>query len=131
MNKVPNYYIRSNLSEKQVEADVAAYLGWCTPVGDEPPFRLLDVDETITGADKLFNIGTAIYMQFKKSDGLHPTTTVSTRKNKSQLEEIREFRHQQQLEDNPSLFFQLRAKATTANDFQHNVLLAYERPPTC
>ncbi|MGF6412384.1 hypothetical protein [Paraburkholderia sp. MM5482-R1] len=85
----------------------------------------------MTGADKLFDRGIAIYLQFKKSQGLHPASLVkpSNRKNRSPLETIREFRVNNGLEDNPTLFFQLHKQAETANDLQHNILLAYENPP--
>ena len=36
------YQIKSNLSEKQIEADVAGYFGYCSK---SAPFRLLDTDE--------------------------------------------------------------------------------------
>lgn len=129
--KVPSYFIESNLSEKQIEADVAAYMGWCTPPDADIPFRLIDVDEQTTGADKRFDVGSVIYMQFKKSNGLRRMKRASVRKNKSKVEEIREFRRESELGDNPSLFFQLRRQAKTATDYQHNILLEYEKPPNC
>lgn len=127
----PKYYIKGNLSEKQIEADVASFFGWCTPPELGSPFRLLDIDEQVTGADKLFDCGSLIYIQFKKSAALRPASSVppSSRKGRSALEEIRAFRAGKELEDDPSLFFQLRAKAKNAKDLQHNVLLEYERPP--
>lgn len=130
MTTSPKYYIKGNLSEKQIEADVASFFGWCTPPEEHSPFRLLDVDEQSTGADKLYDRATAIYMQFKKSTGLKSTKIVkpSTRKGRSPLEDIREFREKHDLEQDPTLFFQLRAKSKTALDLQHNVLLGYERP---
>lgn len=48
----------------------------------QAPFRV-DVDEQDTGADKILDCGALVYMQFKKSTGLRPTTRASTRKNKS------------------------------------------------
>lgn len=131
MTIVPKYMLKSNLSEKQIEADVSSFLGWCTPHDEDSPFRLLDVDEQRTGADKLFDRGMAIYIQFKKSSGLKPTSAihVSNRKNKSPLEDVRHFRAVNGLEDDPTLYFQLRAKAKNAHDLQHNVLLGYEIPP--
>lgn len=131
MKARPNYVIASDIPEGQVETSVATYLGWCTPEGREAPFRLIHPNEQETGADKVFDVGTAIYMQFKKSEGLRPTTKISTRKNKSKMELVREFRHAQELEDNPTLFFQLRQRANPAAELQHNVLLSYERPPLC
>lgn len=131
MAEAPKYYIKGNLSERQIEADVASFFGWCTPPEEASPFRLLDVDEQRTGADKLYDRAAAIYMQFKKSSGLKSTHAVkpSIRKGRSQLEDIREFRAKHDLEQDPTLFFQLRAKAKNAHDLQHNVLLEYERPP--
>lgn len=126
------YYIKSELSENQIESDVSHYLGWI--VGDGcTPFRLITSDESVTGADKEFpyDLGSLIYIQFKVSHGLKPISEikVSNRKNMSELENIREYRNENELEDNPSLHFQLRAKAKTAKDFQHNVLMSYNRPP--
>lgn len=130
MASEPKYYLTGNLSEKQIEADVSSFLGWCTPDG-MTPFRLLDINEQATGADKLYDRGVAIFIQFKKSTGLRSVRHVpsSSRKNRSPLETIREFRAEAGLQDEPSLFFQLRAKAPTAEDLQHNILLTYERPP--
>lgn len=130
MSASPKYYIKGNLSEKQIEADVAAFFGWCTPQ-DETAFRLLDINEQKTGADKLYDRATAIYMQFKKSAGLKSThdVAISTRKRKSPLEGIRKFRNEYQLDQDPTLFFQLHPKAKNASDLQHNVLLGYERQP--
>lgn len=132
MTRLPKYFLKSNLSEKQIEADVATYLGWCTPVDAESPFRLLDVDEQVTGADKLFDVATLLYIQFKKSNGLRAVTspTASNQRVRSRLDRIRTFRARNGLESDPILFFQLRKKAKTARDFQHNVLLTYERPPS-
>lgn len=131
MTALPKYRIKGNLSEKQIETDVASFFGWCTPPDAHSPFRLLDIDEQRTGADKLYDSATAIYMQFKKSSGLKSTNAVkpSMRKGRSPLEDIREFREKHDLERDPTLFFQLHAKAKTADDLQHNVLLGYERPP--
>jgi hypothetical protein len=126
----PSYFLKSNLSEKQIEADVATYMGWCTPVDAQLPFRLLDVDEQVTGADKVFDVATLLYIQFKRSNGLKPiSVAASKRRARSRLDQIRLFRAKNGLESDPALFFQLRAKAKTAKDFQHNVLLTYERPP--
>lgn len=126
----PKYLIKSNLSEKQIEADIASYFGWCTPL-NQSPFRLLDINEQVTGADKFYDGATAIYMQFKKSQGLKSIhqVAISTRKNRSPLESIRQFRDVNQLEQDPTLFFQLHKKADKAIDLQHNVLLSYERQP--
>ncbi|WP_016687055.1 hypothetical protein [Neisseria sicca] len=124
------YEIKSNLSEKQIEADVAAYFGWCS---QGMPFRLLDTDELETGADKEYHpkYGGVIYMQFKKSGGLEPISKVplSGRKNMSKKEEIRKFRDENKLDDDPTLYFKLRDKAKTAIDFQHNILKKHHSPP--
>lgn len=126
----PKYYIKGNLSEKQIEADVAAFFGWCTPK-EETAFRILDINEQKTGADKLYDRATIIYMQFKKSAGLKSIhdVAISTLKRKSPLEGIRKFRDECQLDQDPTLFFQLHPKAKNASDLQHNVLLGYERQP--
>ena len=124
------YEIKSNLSEKQIEADVAAYLGWCS---QGMPFRLLDTDELETGADKEYHpkYGGVIYIQFKKSEGLEPISKVpsSRRKNRSKKEDIREFRDKNKLNDDPTLYFKLRNQAKNAKDFQHNILRKHHSPP--
>lgn len=122
-----SYIIKSELTEKQIEADVAMYLGWCSA---DMPFRLLDINEEATGADKLFNVTVPIYMQFKKSEGLSrfPEPSFKMRANESPLQSIRRFRSRNQLSDDPTLFFGLRALAKQASDFQHNVLFAHHHP---
>jgi hypothetical protein len=117
--------IKSNLSEKQMEADVAAYFGW---VSDGLPLRLMDTNEQLTGADKvLYDQAIAIFMQFKVAKGIKPISEIkrSNRKNRGKEELIREFRHDNDLNDLPTFYFELRAKAKTAKDFQHNILLDY------
>ncbi len=120
------YHIQSNLSEKQIELDVSRYLGWISPNGN-PPFRLLDVDESLTGADAQFDEVFPLYIQFKKANGLEPISKIPTsnRKNRSKQEEIRIFRHNNGLDDTPTLYFQLRKKAKNAIDYQHNILMQY------
>ncbi len=124
------YEIKSNLSEKQIEADMAAYLGWCS---EDMPFRLLDTNELKTGADKEYHpkYGGVIYIQFKKSKGLEPISKVpsSRRKNRSKKEDIREFRDKNKLNDDPTLYFKLRNQAKNAKDFQHNILREHHCPP--
>lgn len=127
MSRMAGYIIKSDFSEKQIEADVATYLGWCTPAGQTSPFRLFDVDEIETGADKRFNAAIAIFMQFKVSNGLLAASKSSVRKNRSRLEDIRDYRRVHDLHHDPSLYFQLRAPAKNAKDFQHNVLLKYNK----
>jgi hypothetical protein len=124
------YKIKGNLSERQVELDESRYFGWCSPSGGAP-FRLMDVSEQLTGADLKYDVGTAIYIQFKKSEGLKSVHSVapSTRVNRSALEDVREFRDRRGLCQDPTLYFQLREKAPTATDLQHNLLLSYENPP--
>jgi hypothetical protein len=91
---------------------------------------LLDVDEQATGADKLSDITVPIYIQFKSSHGLHPLRSVAIkpRRNESDLQDIRRFRANHGLADNPTMYFQLREKAAGATDFQHNILFAHHRP---
>ncbi len=123
------FKLDSELSEKQIEADIATYFGWITPIGRQVPFRLLDIDEQVSGADKKFNHVIPIYMQFKVSDGL---TKLNNNRFPIQfpfpfhltaLKRIRTFRNRENLFDNPTLYFKLRAMAKTASDFQHNILL--------
>ncbi|MDT2815256.1 hypothetical protein [Vagococcus carniphilus] len=124
------YKIKSNLSEKQIEADVANYFGW---ISENSPFRLLDIDEQLTGADKIyFDSGFLFFIQFKKSEGLKPICDIpaSARKNRSKLEDIREFRDVKGLDDDPTLYFKLRKMAKNATDFQHNILLKYANQPS-
>lgn len=121
-----SYKIAGDVSEAQVEANVAMYLGWvsrCSPV------HLLSVDEQVTGADKLYDNVLPIYIQFKKSNGLTPLALNSNRRiNASKLQTVREFRHRNGLPDNPTLYFQLRRKAKKATDLQHNILLSHQVP---
>lgn len=124
------YKIKSNLSEAQVEADVAQYFGW---ISKGKPFRLLGINEQLTGADKeFFNSGFSFFIQFKKSEGLCPISSIpaSNRKNRSFLEDIREFRDNHNLDDDPTLYFKLRKMAKNASDFQHNILMNYANTPT-
>lgn len=122
-----SYELKSDISEKQLEADVAAFLGWCS-VG--LPFKLVDVDEKLTGADKRLDVSVPIYMQFKKSTGLRkmPRIKLKPRANESKLQRVRRFRRDHELTDDPSLYFQLRKQAKHAVDLQHNVLLGHHRP---
>lgn len=125
MNASKRVFIKNNISEKQMEADVSNYFG---RLSGNTPLRLWDVDEQLTGADKAFyDQAFTIFMQFKVADGLKSMDEVprSTRKTKSKAEHIRDFRYDNNLNDNPSLVFELRAKAKTATDFQHNILLEY------
>lgn len=123
------YKIKSELSEKQIEADVASYFGWLATEG-ALPLRLLDINEQSTGADKRANWIIPIYMQFKVSQGLKSVdeAPISYREKLlgySPLNRIRKFRSQHGLYDNPTLYFKLRDIASSAEDFQHNVLLKF------
>ena len=118
------YKLKSELSEKQIEADVATYLGWISAPG-KLPFRLLDIDEQLTGADKNLNMVIPIYMQFKVSQGLKPLNSPLKIPffNLDPLQRIRRFRKDLELSDNPSLYFKLRDMANGATEFQHNILM--------
>lgn len=124
------YDLKSEISENQIDKDISSYITWCTPTNTTPPYLLLDINESITGADALFDVGACIYLQYKKADGLTKWDFPKLRKNASKKQSIREFRSKQKLNDTPSLFFQLRRKANGASDLQHNVLLAHHKPPT-
>lgn len=120
---MPKYEIKSNLSEEQIVSDFTSYLGHLTRL--EMHYRLQVIDESETGADRLLsNNGVPLFLQFKASTGLHPISEIpaSTRSNRSKKEDIREFRSKNELPDNPTLYFQLRRKAKTADDLQHNIL---------
>lgn len=119
---------QSSFSEAQVEADVAMYLGWCTPPNSRP-FRLLDINEQETGADKKFDAIVPIYIQFKKSDSLARWHNPNKLPKMSPLQSIRKFRFDKQLADSPILYFKLREKTENAIDFQHNVLHYHNKPP--
>ncbi|MHB8250414.1 hypothetical protein [Acidithiobacillus sp.] len=130
-----SYKIPSDLAEKQIEADVASYFGYMSPLFGKR-LRLLDVNEQITGADKkYYRNGVAYYFQFKKPIGLRSTDDlklpVAKRKNESKMMEIRRFRHSNKLDQAPySICFPLHGDASTPNNqLQHNVLYGYEKPP--
>lgn len=126
-----SYKIFSELTEKQIEADVANFFGWISPIESRLPYILLDVNEQITGADKKYDSVIPIYMQFKVSEGLTqlnhslinriPTNRITPII--PPLQAIRIFRKENELYDRPTLYFKLREKAKNALDFQHNVLL--------
>ncbi|MBE4948263.1 hypothetical protein [Chryseobacterium culicis] len=120
------YKLKSELTEKQIESDIATYLGWCTPPSKQP-FRLIDVNEQITGADKRFDNVFPIYLQFKVSEGLRPLTgpILNPYFKRFPLNKIRTFRQSNFLNDNPSLYFKLRDLAKTATELQHNILLKF------
>lgn len=127
MNK--GYKIKSEISESQVEADVASYFGYITPFWSRR-FELIAVDEQETGADKLFNRFVPIYMQFKVSQGLKPLSpSYKLTSPKRTLQGIRTFRRDNFLPDNPILYFKLRNLANGAKDFQHNQLFKMHKPP--
>lgn len=124
----PSYQIPCDYLEKQIELDVSNYLGFISNVDSH--FKLSDENEAITGADARFDCAFPMYLQFKTSLGLESVNKIkpSSRRNRSQLENIRIFRNENNLNDNPSLCFQLRAKAQHADDFQHNILMNYNMP---
>ncbi|NJK94172.1 MAG: hypothetical protein HC905_03875 [Bacteroidales bacterium] len=118
--------MKSELSEKQIEADIATYFGWISPIGSSSPFLLSDVDEQVYGADKKFDMVIPIYMQFKVSHGLtNFKNFTSPFSIELPLQRIRAFRHRKNLFDSPSLYFKLHAKSKTALDYQHNILMKF------
>jgi hypothetical protein len=126
-----SYEIDSDLSERQIEADVASYLGHVSRFFGE--FRLLDVDEQEPmWADKSLTWeGVAYFFQFKKPVGLKPATgPIAAEKDERQRQGIRRFRSENDLDQVPySVCFELRRSPSNA-PLQHNVLFNYERPPT-
>lgn len=130
-----SYEIPSGFLEKQIEADVAGYFGYMSPLFGKR-LRLLDVNEQVTGADKKhYRNGVAYFFQFKKPIGLKSTSDlklpIGKRKNESKLMEIRRFRDANSLDQTPySICFPLHGDAATpVNELQHNVLHGYEMPP--
>lgn len=125
-----SYQVKSNFKEKLIEIDIARFLGCFTPILGRL-YYLEDANEQLTGADLISEDTNAIpiYIQAKVSQGLKTISKVpaSTRRNRSSLEDIREFRHNFSLDINDDyfLYFQLRKKAPTADDFQHNILMNY------
>lgn len=124
-----NYKLKSELSEDQIEADVASYLGYITPLWSRR-FQLKAVDEQLTGADKLFDRFVPIYLQFKVSEGLKPLPFGFDLLSPNRpLQRIRNFRRKNNISANPTLYFKFRDKAKTAKDFQHNILMSFHQPP--
>lgn len=123
-----SFKIDSELSENQVEADVASYLGYITPIWSKR-FRLISVDEQSTGADKLFNRFVPIFMQFKVSEGLNPKASILTQFLNKPLAKIIKYRKNNGLKGDPILYFELRKKAKTVTDYQHNILSKMHNPP--
>lgn len=121
-------HIESQLSESQIESDIASYLGYVTPLWSKR-YRLVKVDEQLTGADKLFNRFVPIYMQFKVSQGLNPGGTIRQRFQNKPLSKIISYRKANNLSGNPILYFQLRKLAKHAVDLQHNILHKMHQPP--
>lgn len=118
--------LNSELSEKQIEADVATYFGWITPDG-QMPFRLLDIDEQVYGADKQYDWVVPIYMQFKVAEGLSPLSQFDIRR--SPQRNIQRFRQNNNLFHNPTLYFKLRELAKNATEYQHNILYNLAHKP--
>lgn len=123
-----SFKIASQLSENQIESDVASFLGYITPIWSKR-FRLISVNEQTTGADKLFNRFIPIYLQFKVSEGLNPNTIIPKQFLNKPHSNIISYRKLNNLQGNPILCFKLRAKAVTALDFQHNILSKLHKPP--
>lgn len=121
-------HIESQLSEGQIESDIASYLGYVTPLWSKR-YRLIKVDEQLTGADKLFNRFVPIYMQFKVSQGLNPEGSIRQWLQNKPLSKIINYRKPNNLSGNPILYFQLRKQAKHAVDLQHNILHKMHQPP--
>lgn len=129
MNRKYKLYKDSQLSEAQVESDIASYLGYITPFWARR-FQLRAVDEQLTGSDKLFDRFVPIYLQFKVSEGLKPLAFgFNLSRPNLPLQRIRDFRRLTNISADPTLYFRLRDKAPTATDFQHNILKSFHRPP--
>jgi hypothetical protein len=124
-----SFKIDSQLSENQIESDISSYLGYITPIWSRR-FRLISVDEQITGADKLFNRFLPIYLQFKVSHGLNRKTTILRQYLNKPLAKIIAYRNKNNLSGDPILYFELRKKAKKASDFQHNILHGLNNPPS-
>lgn len=123
-----SFKIDSQISENQIESDVSSYLGYITPFWSKR-FRLISVDEQATGADKLFNRFQPIYLQFKVSQGLDSKAFIVSNFLNKPLPNIISYRKKNRLPGDPILYFELRRKAATANDFQHNILHSLHKPP--
>jgi len=127
-----SYEFPCELSEKQIEADFASWLGYLSSFLGE--YRLLDVNEQATGADKKLPLdGIAYYLQFKKPTALRPLSkTTKHTKREDPRRAIQRYRHENNLDQAPhSVCFQLRAKATGATDLQHNVLKKLDQSSGC
>ncbi|SDC24038.1 hypothetical protein [Pedobacter soli] len=123
-----SFKIPSQLSEDQIESDVASYLGYITPFWSKR-FRLISVNEASSGADKLFNRFVPIYLQFKVSQGLDPKASILGQILNKPLAKIISYRKSNGLAGDPILYFQLRRQAKTATELQHNLLARMHKPP--
>lgn len=123
-----SFKIETELSENQIESDIASYLGYITPFWSKR-FRLISVDEQKTGADKLFKRFVPLYLQFKVSHGLNPREAILKQYLNKPLARIVNYRRINGLTGDPILYFELRKLALTATDFQHNILRQMHRPP--
>lgn len=123
-----SFKIESELSENQMESDIASYLGYITPIWSKR-FRLISVDEQKTGADKLFNRFVPIFLQFKVSEGLNPDASILKQYLNKPLAKIIKYRKDNSLKGNPILYFELRKLAKNAVEFQHNILQKMHNPP--
>lgn len=130
-----SYILESDFLEDQVEKDVAGYLGYISSLFG-PRYQLLSVVEGTTGADAKFDWrGRAFFLQFKRPTGLRSVAESplprTSRKNEAATQQIRRFRLEKELADRPyCVYFELRKKAKTATELQHNVLFGYEKPPS-
>ncbi|WP_026769104.1 hypothetical protein [Asinibacterium sp. OR53] len=120
------FRLDSELSEKQIEADVATFFGWISPEG-QMPFQLIDTNEQIYGADKIFDYVIPIYIQFKVARGLSPIPRFDM--TPSPLKRIQRFRQQNNLFHNPTLYFKLNNLAKNAAEYQHNILYELAHTP--
>lgn len=123
-----SFKISSELSENQIESDVSSYLGYITPFWQKR-YRLISINEQITGADKLFDRFIPIYFQFKVSHGLKPNVSILEKYRNKPLSNIIEFRNNNNYITNPILYFPLRKQAKTAPDYQHNILFRLNSHP--
>lgn len=123
-----SFKIKSELSERQIESDLITYLRCIS--NPDAPFRFIDINEKLKGADKRIDLIIPLYLQFKVSHGLKKLNNnfsiYSIRP--SPLQKIRLFRMKNQLLDNPTLYFQLKEKEKHDDeDFQHNILFELNR----
>lgn len=128
-----SYKIEREFRETQVEKQIAGHLGALSYLMGQQ-FHLLDSDEETTGADaEMAWKAVAYYFQFKRPEGLKNVSTCPLppvkRKNEAKTQDIRRVRASEGMLDAPhSLCFPLRKLAKNATEYQHNLLLAHDRP---